>query len=278
MCRPSRLTKRGDLEVVLIASRACGGRGSVGMMAAGRAGSPCEPETACRRATLNAYGKTVWSWPSLLRSSRIEDVREPNRADGIIQFGRRGRPKESSAPGRARHKPSDHRAGKAVWSATPVCCCAVLSACAFRAADRGCEPAPGLPCALLDQRAERSSKARAIQAARLQSHVWKPSCVPQARSRRVGKAQACPRPVASGWRSRARRRAPLPTLRHRRWDLHWRTAMTMRKKLRYARLTTKSVFSAQIPPDPNPCSAVGDRVAGCCCCVRTKRRAARHSR
>jgi len=92
----------------------CGGRGSVGTMAAGRAGSPCEPETACRRATLNAYGKTVWSWPSLLRSSRIEDVREPNRVDGIIQFERRGRPKESSAPGRARHKPSDHRAGKAV--------------------------------------------------------------------------------------------------------------------------------------------------------------------
>jgi hypothetical protein len=39
-----------------------------------------------------AYGKTVWSWPSLLRSSRIEDAREPNRVDGIIQFERRGRP------------------------------------------------------------------------------------------------------------------------------------------------------------------------------------------
>ena len=137
MCRPSRLTRRGDLEVVLIASRACGGRGSVGMRGAGRAGSPCEPAAACRRAALlgfvspvslqfrrqgwkycgdmagRAYGKTVWSWPSLLRSSRIEDAREPNRVDGIIQFERRGRPKESSAPGRARHKPSDHRAGKA---------------------------------------------------------------------------------------------------------------------------------------------------------------------
>ena len=130
-------SRRGDLEVVLIASRACGGRGSVGMRGAGRAGSPCELAAACRRTALlgfvspvsfqlrrqgwkycgertgRAYGKTVWSWPSLLRSSRIEDAREPNRVDGIIQFERRGRPKESSAPGRARHKPSDHRAGKA---------------------------------------------------------------------------------------------------------------------------------------------------------------------
>ncbi|WP_209311934.1 hypothetical protein, partial [Bradyrhizobium frederickii] len=59
------------------------------------------------------YGKTVWSWPSLLRSSRIEDAREPNRVDGIANSTGEGGQKESSAPGRARHKPSDHRAGKA---------------------------------------------------------------------------------------------------------------------------------------------------------------------
>jgi hypothetical protein len=76
---------RGDLVVVLIASRACGGRGSVGMRGAGRAGSPCEPAATCGRAALlgfvssvsfrlrrqgrencgemagRAYGKTVWS-------------------------------------------------------------------------------------------------------------------------------------------------------------------------------------------------------------------------
>ncbi|TWI04463.1 hypothetical protein IQ17_03788, partial [Bradyrhizobium daqingense] len=39
--------------------------------------------------------------------------------------------RRNSAPGRARHKPSDHRAGKAVCWASPVCCCAVLPACAF---------------------------------------------------------------------------------------------------------------------------------------------------
>jgi len=43
---------RGDLVVVLIASRACGGRGSVGMRGAGRAGSPCEPVATCGRAAL----------------------------------------------------------------------------------------------------------------------------------------------------------------------------------------------------------------------------------
>ena len=59
MCRPSRLTRRGDLEVVLIASRACGGRGSVGMRGAGRAGSPCEPETACGRAALLGFVSPV---------------------------------------------------------------------------------------------------------------------------------------------------------------------------------------------------------------------------
>jgi hypothetical protein len=109
MCGPSRLTKRGDLEVVLIASRACGGRGSVGMRGAGRAGSPCELVAACRRTALfsssrhilsatstrpgdnvvtseRAYGKTVWSWPSLLRSSSCGGASESNRADCIIQI------------------------------------------------------------------------------------------------------------------------------------------------------------------------------------------------
>src|SRR3954463_11306146 len=46
-----------------------------------------------------AYGKTVWSWPSLLRSSFRGGVCEPNRADSIIQFARRGRPERTRLPG-----------------------------------------------------------------------------------------------------------------------------------------------------------------------------------
>src|SRR3954453_18148755 len=69
-----------------------------------------EPKASCRRAALlgfvssvsfrlrrqgweycgemagRAYGKTVWSWPSLLRSSCRGGVCEPNRADSIIQI------------------------------------------------------------------------------------------------------------------------------------------------------------------------------------------------
>ena len=41
----------------------------------------------------------------------------------------------------------------------------------FRAADRGCALAPGLPCALLALRVEQRSKARAKRAARLRRRV-----------------------------------------------------------------------------------------------------------
>ena len=79
--------------------------------------------------------------------------------------------RRNSAPGRARHKPSDHRAGKAVCWASPVCCCAVLPACAFSRSGPRVPPAPGLPCALLAREGERRSKARANSAARTRRRV-----------------------------------------------------------------------------------------------------------
>jgi hypothetical protein len=51
-----------------------------------------------------------------------------------------------------------------------------FSACAFRAADRGCRRAPGLPCALSIERVERSSKARAKSAARMRRRVCDLRC------------------------------------------------------------------------------------------------------
>ncbi|MBB4427651.1 hypothetical protein GGD66_006234 [Bradyrhizobium sp. CIR48] len=140
MCCPSRLTQEGRLCVVTVASRGCGGRGSVGTRGAGRAGSPCEPEASCGRAALpgfvssvsfrlrrqgwkncgemagRAYGKTVWSWPSLLRSSPCEGASEPNRADCIIQIrgarearrnGRLPGDHGISRPATAQGRPSD---------------------------------------------------------------------------------------------------------------------------------------------------------------------------
>ena len=54
------------------------------------------------------------------------------------------------APGRARHKPSTHCAGKAGCSGvTCMLLCGSFARLLVRAADRGCQPAPGLPCALL---------------------------------------------------------------------------------------------------------------------------------
>ncbi len=98
-----------------------------------------------------------------------------------------GGQKESSAPGRARHKPSDHRAGKAVCWASPVCCWAVLPACAFRAADRGCRRHPAFPApSWLRGRRDQAKLGRikprereGVSARHKLGH------------RRLGKAQAC---------------------------------------------------------------------------------------
>ena len=107
---------RGDLVVVTFASRACGGRGSVRVREewAGRIALR-EPKASFRRAALlgfvssvsfrlrrqgweycgemadRAYGKTVWSWPSLLRSSLGGGGSRVNRRDaGGFRWGEGG--------------------------------------------------------------------------------------------------------------------------------------------------------------------------------------------
>ena len=77
-----------------------------------RTAKPCGPGRRC-------YGQAV------RRCARAR----PGRRHHPIRTVREAR--TNSAPGRARHKPSDHRAGKAVCWASPVCCCAVLFARAF---------------------------------------------------------------------------------------------------------------------------------------------------
>ena len=100
-----------------------------------------------------AYGKTVWSRPSSLRSSLAEvQGAQPGELHQPICEAREAR--RNSAPGRARHKPSNHRAGKAECLATPVCCCAVFLRYIFAQRTAGARSAPGLPCALLAKRAE----------------------------------------------------------------------------------------------------------------------------
>jgi hypothetical protein len=176
---------RGDLVVVLIASRACGGRGSVGMRGAGRAGSPCELAAACGRAALSgssrqhafgnvdnagrpcgeqasrAYGKTVWSWPSLLRPSCREGASEPNRADCIIQFAGRGRPERTRLPGEhgisrptiAQGRPSDWHH---LYAAVRFFC-----ATSSRSGPRVRGQHPAFPAPSWLERVERRSNTRA---------------------------------------------------------------------------------------------------------------------
>ena len=67
---------------------------------------------------------------------------------GAGEFRKTREARRNSAPGRARHKPSDHCAGKAVCSAPPVCCCAVSLRYTFAQQTAGARSAPGLPCAL----------------------------------------------------------------------------------------------------------------------------------
>ncbi len=183
MCRPSRLILEGrsccrhDARAGLAVDAAASARDG-----AGRAGSPCEPESRVQTSGAVLFvaptfsrpcrqcRETLWRQRMRVRQNRVvlavvASVK-PDRRCARARPGGRHHPirtareaRTNSAPGRARHKPSDHRAGKAVCWASPVCCCAVLPARAFRAADRGCEPAPGLPCALLTFRG-RSDEAK----------------------------------------------------------------------------------------------------------------------
>jgi hypothetical protein len=53
--------------------------------------------------------------------------------------------RRNSAPGRARHKPSNHCAGKAVCWASPVCCCAVSLRYNFAQRTAGASRHPAFP-------------------------------------------------------------------------------------------------------------------------------------
>jgi len=98
-------------------------RAALGARGAGRAGSPCEPETTCRRTALSgssrlqfpgnvdkageycgelanrAYGKTVWSWPSSLRSSFSRRCQRAQPGGRHRLFAGRGRPEGIRLPG-----------------------------------------------------------------------------------------------------------------------------------------------------------------------------------
>ena len=89
-----------------------------------------------------------------------------------VNFARVREARTNSAPGRARHKPSDHRAGKAVCWASPVCCCAVFLRYIFAQRTAGAaDTRPSLrPSGFM--RVARPSKAQAKSVARMRRRVY----------------------------------------------------------------------------------------------------------
>ena len=169
---------RGDLVVVTFAGRACGGRGSVRVREewAGRIALR-EPKTSFRRAALLGFvsssgrrqraqrrrnrwrngepcvrqNRVVLAVVATVKPLQMRHSRQPARCRRLLR--RRGRPKGIRLPG-------EHGISRPTIAQGRPCVrlhlyAAVRFFCAtFRAADRGCQSAPGPPCALLDKRVE----------------------------------------------------------------------------------------------------------------------------
>ena len=80
-------------------------------------------------------------------ASRLAVVQRPDRARASV-IGKTTGAIVHRSPGRARHKPSNHCAGKGRDVQAALYAAVHLSSRYLRTADRGCQPAPGLPCAL----------------------------------------------------------------------------------------------------------------------------------
>jgi hypothetical protein len=162
---------RGDRTSSLIASWACGGRGSVGTRGAGRAGSPCEPETACGRAALSSSSRqhscgacahcceTLWHQANVRTAKPCGPDRrcygqafaevwsvqpdQPHR-----QFAGRGRPEGIRLPGEHGISRQPTAQGRPSDLATPVCCCAVFLRYIFAQQTVGASRHPAFPAPL----------------------------------------------------------------------------------------------------------------------------------
>ena len=153
---PSRLMKRGVRVVtirgvrVAVDAMALRARGIAGRSQALSWG--CERLIRAGRAALFAYGKSVWFWHPWLVSSwrRLFEIQPGSLGR---QSGSDGG-KRNSSPGRARHKPSNHCAGKAGCSPLDLYARVRTSLCTLHTRPR-VQRAPGLPCALSRWRGTR---------------------------------------------------------------------------------------------------------------------------
>jgi len=99
---------------------------------------------------------------------RMRHLRQPARCRRLSQGW--GRPERTRLPGEhGIRRPTTAQGRPCVWlhlyaAVQFFCVC-------FRTADRGCQPAPGLPCALFPGGRDGDSKARAKCAARMLRRV-----------------------------------------------------------------------------------------------------------
>jgi hypothetical protein len=120
----------------------------------------------CSGRDVRGRQKRVVPTPGACASS-LAVMKRPDRARASVIRKTTGAIAHRS-PRRARHKPL-----KPFAQGRPGCFRHHLWSPRVRSsrADRGCQPAPGLPCALLIKRVERRSKARAKCAARMRKRV-----------------------------------------------------------------------------------------------------------
>ena len=122
---------------------------AMALRARGIAGRPqalswgCERSIRAGRAAQFAYGKTVWSWHPWLVSNRRRLFASPTGSRKTVNPPDDGG-KRNSSPGRARHKPSNHCAGKAGCSPLDLYARVRTSLC-HCTRDRGCSAHPVFP-------------------------------------------------------------------------------------------------------------------------------------
>ncbi len=169
MCRATRPKEEGRIAIVTNAGRAAVDVGHIGAKSfAGRA--TVSEDLAPTTDAIGVRQNRVVLAPGVC-APRLAVMWRPDRARASIIRKATGAIVQRS-PGRARHKPSNHCAGKAGMS--PVALFSAMheahAVCSWHGGPRE-PPAPGLPCALFMDEGEATRKARASKAARMRSHV-----------------------------------------------------------------------------------------------------------
>jgi hypothetical protein len=170
MLRLLRPNGEGRIAIVTTCGPDGGGRGQHWREGGRRAGHSVSERIAQSTGAVSVRQNRVVLAPAAGVKSCGDALRPTGRSH---QRSARQRGQQSSSPRGDRDiSRSNHCAGKAgMFPASPVCRCAFAWRIS-RTVDRGCQPAPGLPCALSsDERVKRRSKARAKQAARMRRRV-----------------------------------------------------------------------------------------------------------